>query len=71
MVGAGPSMRRRAGPFSPRHHRWWYHDDMLKVGVEAPDFEAVRDDGETFHLSDWRGSKKVVLFFYLKDFTLG
>ena len=43
---------------------------MLKVGDEAPDFETVDDENTPFKLSDFRG-KKVVLYFYPKDFTPG
>ncbi|MFW9809042.1 MAG: peroxiredoxin [Candidatus Thorarchaeota archaeon] len=43
---------------------------MLKVGDEAPDFETVDDTGERFKLSDFRG-RKIVLYFYPKDFTPG
>ena len=44
---------------------------MLKEGTAAPDFEARLDSGEQFRLSDQRGSKNVVLYFYPKDFTPG
>ena len=44
---------------------------MLKTGTQAPDFEAVRHDGETFCFGDWRGDRAVVLYFYLKNFTAG
>ena len=44
---------------------------MLAVGTEAPDFEALTDTGQTFRLSDWRGLRPVVLFFYLRAFTFG
>ncbi|MBY8997738.1 MAG: peroxiredoxin [Candidatus Thorarchaeota archaeon] len=43
---------------------------MLKVGDEAPDFESVDDTGKPFKLSEYRG-KKLVLYFYPKDFTPG
>ncbi len=42
----------------------------LKVGDQAPDFEAVNDQNENVKLSDFRG-KKVVLYFYPKDNTPG
>jgi len=42
---------------------------MLKVGQDAPSFEAVASNGKTVKLSDYRGKKNVVLFFYPKDFT--
>lgn len=41
----------------------------LKVGDEAPDFEATASDGRKIHLRDYRGKKNVVLYFYPKDFT--
>ncbi|MCH8161481.1 MAG: peroxiredoxin [Chloroflexi bacterium] len=44
---------------------------MLKEGTTAPDFEGEADDGSTFRLSDFRGKKNVVLYFYPKDFTPG
>lgn len=44
---------------------------MLKPGTPAPDFTATLDDGSTFTLSDCRGKKHVVLYFYPKDFTPG
>ena len=43
---------------------------MLGIGDVAPDFEAARDGGDTIKLSDLRG-RKVVLYFYPKDFTPG
>ena len=44
---------------------------MLKVGQQAPDFEAQLDDGSTLRLADYRGKKNVVLYFYPADFTAG
>lgn len=43
---------------------------MLKVGDEAPDFETKDDTGKPFKVSEYRG-KKLVLYFYPKDFTPG
>jgi peroxiredoxin Q/BCP len=43
---------------------------MPAAGELAPDFELVNDEGKTVKLSDYRG-KKVVLYFYPKDFTSG
>ncbi|MCB0132370.1 MAG: redoxin domain-containing protein, partial [Caldilineaceae bacterium] len=42
----------------------------LTVGDSAPDFTAVSDQGESIRLSDYRG-RRVVLYFYPKDFTPG
>ncbi len=44
---------------------------MLTIGSKAPDFSATLDDGTQFTLSDYRGVKNVVLYFYPKDFTTG
>ncbi len=44
---------------------------MLAVGSIAPDFDATLDDGSTFRLSEQRGQKNVVLYFYPKDFSAG
>ena len=44
---------------------------MLAVGEAAPDFAALTDTGQTFRLSEWRGHRPIVLFFYLRAFTLG
>ncbi len=43
---------------------------MLSPGVDAPDFQALDEDGEPFRLVDLRGSW-VVLYFYPKDETIG
>ena len=37
----------------------------------APDFTLPDLDGNTIKLSDFRGKKKVVVYFYPKDFTPG
>ena len=43
---------------------------MLKAGDQAPDFEAVLDNGEKVSLDRYKG-KNVVLYFYPKDNTPG
>ena len=43
---------------------------MVKAGDQAPDFEAVLDNGESVSLSQFKG-KNVVLYFYPKDNTPG
>ncbi|NHJ13192.1 MAG: peroxiredoxin [Candidatus Thorarchaeota archaeon] len=43
---------------------------MLKVGDMAPDFETKDESGNPFKLSDYQG-KKIVLYFYPRDFTPG
>lgn len=42
----------------------------LKVGDEAPPFEAVDCDGAAISLAEFRGKKKVVLFFFPRAFTV-
>ena len=44
---------------------------MLKPGDRAPEIEANLEDGSTFRLSDQKGHKNVVLYFYPADFTGG
>jgi peroxiredoxin Q/BCP len=44
--------------------------EKLQAGDQAPDFEAVTDEGKRVKLSDYRG-KRVVLYFYPKDDTPG
>ncbi len=42
----------------------------LEIGMQAPDFTLLNQNGEEVTLSDFKG-KKVVLFFYPKDNTPG
>lgn len=42
----------------------------LAVHDQAPDFEALNDQGDSVKLSDLRG-KKILLYFYPKDGTGG
>ena len=43
---------------------------MLELGIKAPDFELLDQNGEVHKLSDYAG-KKVILYFYPKDNTPG
>ena len=43
----------------------------VKVGDMAPDFTLPAQNGESVSLSDFRGKKAVVLYFYPKDDTPG
>jgi len=43
----------------------------LKEGQEAPDFSLPAADGKHVKLSDFKGKKNVVLYFYPKDDTPG
>lgn len=42
----------------------------LAIGDQAPDFEALDDQGKSVKLSDLRG-QKILLYFYPKDGTGG
>jgi thioredoxin-dependent peroxiredoxin len=44
---------------------------MLKPGDAAPEFDLPSQGGERVRLSDFRGTRNVVLFFYPKDDTPG
>ena len=44
---------------------------MLQIGDQAPDFTLTTTSGEAFRLSDLRGQRNVVLYFYPKDDTPG
>jgi peroxiredoxin Q/BCP len=41
----------------------------IQVGDQAPDFTAEAHDGRRFSLSEFRGQKAVVVFFYPRDGT--
>ncbi|WP_433748262.1 thioredoxin-dependent thiol peroxidase [Falsibacillus pallidus] len=43
----------------------------VEIGQLAPDFELTASNGEKVKLSDYRGKKNVVLYFYPKDMTPG
>ena len=43
----------------------------LEEGSPAPDFTLSADDGKTYSLSQFKGKKEVVLYFYPKDDTPG
>src|SRR5688572_23462753 len=42
-----------------------------EAGQFAPEFSFKTADGKSMNLSDYRGSKCVILYFYPKDFTPG
>jgi peroxiredoxin Q/BCP len=44
---------------------------VIADGDVAPDFKLKSDDGKIYSLSDYRGKKEVVLYFYPKDDTPG
>ena len=43
---------------------------MLEIGIKAPDFTLLNQDGESVTLSQYLG-KKIILYFYPKDNTPG
>jgi len=43
----------------------------MKIGDPAPDFELRSNTDENVRLSSYFGKKKIILFFYVKDNTLG
>ena len=43
----------------------------IKVGDTAPEVSLQNQDGKTIHLSDYKGKKNVVLYFYPKAETPG
>jgi peroxiredoxin Q/BCP len=46
-------------------------DPAVKVGDQAPDFSLADASGRVVRLSDFRGTRPVVLYFYPKDDTPG
>ena len=46
-------------------------DGLIQVGDQAPEFELPNASGGKVKLSDYRGKKTVVLYFYPKDETPG
>ena len=44
---------------------------MLQLGDQAPDFTLRTTTGDTFRLSEQRGQRAIVLYFYPKDDTPG
>ncbi|MCS7060901.1 MAG: peroxiredoxin [Anaerolineae bacterium] len=47
------------------------HTEAPRVGQVAPDFALPDPTGRLIRLSDYRGVKNVVLYFYPKDYTPG
>ena len=43
----------------------------LSIGDNAPPFELVGSDGETYKLSDFKDKQAVMLAWYPKSFTPG
>jgi len=47
------------------------NNQELEEGTNAPDFHLKSDDGKTYSLSQFKGKKEVVLYFYPRDDTPG
>lgn len=45
--------------------------NKLQVGDRAPEFQLKNQDNKLIHLSDFKGKKHIVLYFYPKDETPG
>jgi len=60
---ASPTPASAAQPAPPRTH--------LKVGQPAPDFMLTDTEGKQVNLHDFKGTKNVVLAFYVLAFTGG
>ena len=43
----------------------------VKEGSEAPDFQLTSRDGVPINLSDFKGKRNLVIYFYPRDFTPG
>ncbi len=50
---------------------WEYDGLKVRIGDPAPDFTAESGSGQKVSLSDYRGKKSIVLYFYPKDETQG
>ena len=44
---------------------------LVEEGKSAPDFSLKSDDGKSYSLSQFRGKKEIVLYFYPQDDTPG
>jgi hypothetical protein len=62
-TAASPTPATAAQPAPPRTH--------LKVGQPAPDFTLTDTEGKQVNLHDFKGTKNVVLAFYVLAFTGG
>jgi len=47
------------------------NSETVIEGTHAPDFTLASDDGKKYSLSQFKGKKEVVLYFYPKDDTPG
>lgn len=44
---------------------------ILKEGIKAPEFDLPASNGKKIKLKDFKGKKRVILYFYPKDNTSG
>jgi thioredoxin-dependent peroxiredoxin len=65
---AQPAPQQPAAPARPQPTLQKTH---LKVGQPAPDFTLRATDGKTYKLSDFKGTKNVVIAAYVLAFTGG
>ena len=54
---------KRGGPYAERAKAYLFEIDHLQVGMAAPDFESIDENGQKFKVSDYKG-KVVVLDFW-------
>jgi peroxiredoxin Q/BCP len=66
---SGLKILRAKRPFRAQTHAM--SRSSIRPGDQAPDFELEAASGGKVRLSDFRGKKNVVLFFYPKDETAG
>jgi thioredoxin-dependent peroxiredoxin len=55
----------------PSNNEELEEDKQISDGDIAPDFKLKSDDDKNYSLSDFRGKKQVILYFYPKDDTPG
>lgn len=65
VLSKAPTQERNGTP-----GRWHRRVVNLPIGQDAPDFDVVASDGRAVRLSELRGKKNVVLYFYPADFTM-
>jgi len=63
VASPAPAASPAPRPAAPKTH--------LKVGDKAPDFTLRATDGKTYKLSDFKGTKNVVIAAYVLAFTGG
>lgn len=54
---------KRGGPYAERAKAYLFEMDHLQVGMTAPDFESVDENGQKFKVSDYKGKVAVLDFW--------